>query len=223
MDGKTTRVALCEDDPRYRESLEALFEHTPGFEVRDVFGNPYPLLDRLEHESAGSSPWDLVLMDLELPRMGGIEATTRIKSLRPDMTVVVLTSFEEPATILRAICQGADGYLLKKAPARELVAALSAARRGGASLSGEIAKSVLEVVRRHEQVEGSESPKRLELTEREQDVLRGLSRGQSYDQVGESLGVSGHTVRDHIRRIYKKLHVHTATEAVARAIREGLI
>ena len=217
---RPTRVVLVEDDPRYRQSLELLLTHTPEFQLAESFGNPRSMLRRVE-ERGGSPDWNLVLMDLELPEMNGIEGTKRFKAVCPEIPVVVLTAFEEPATILQAICAGADGYLLKKAPAMELLSNLRTVTRGGASLTGEIARSVLDVVRKYGAIESD--PKRLSLTPREQDVLRSLSRGHSYNQVAEALSVSLDTVRDHIRRIYRKLHVHSAAEAVGRAVREGLI
>jgi DNA-binding NarL/FixJ family response regulator len=224
---RPTRVVLVEDDPRYRRSLEILLHHTPEFQLAEAFGNPRSMLKRAE-ECGENLDWNLVLMDLELPQMNGIEGTKQFKLKHPDIPVVVLTAFEEPATILQAICAGADGYLLKKAPARDLLSHLRTVTKGGASLTGEIARSVLEVVRQFGEAsvgpdDEAVEPKRLRLTAREQDVLRSLSHGLSYGQVAESLDVSLDTVRDHIRRIYKKLHVHSAAEAVSRAVREGLI
>jgi len=222
------RVVLVEDDPRYRDSLKVLLKHSRDFELAESFGNPRAMLRRIRETDPDRIDWGLVLMDLELPEMNGIEGTRQVKAELPDLPVVILTSFEEPATILQAICAGADGYLLKKAPARELLNHMRTVTKGGASLTGEIARSVLEVVRRFGQ-ETSESeqepvePKRLALTSREQDVLRSLSHGLTYQQVADALQVSVHTVRDHIRRIYKKLQVHSAAEAVSRAVREGLI
>lgn len=223
--GSPTRVAIVEDDPRYRASLETLLQHTPGFELADTFLSARSLLARLKGIDPAAIPWDLVLMDLELPEIDGIQATRRVKGALPDVSVVILTSFEEPSTILQAICAGADGYLLKKAGARELVDHLRVVTRGGSSLSGEIAKSVLDVVRRFGDVSDSPpaTPQRLSLTRREQDVLRCLAKGLTYKNAAAELDVTIDTVRDHVRRIYRKLHVHSAAEAVSRAVREGLI
>jgi len=231
MTEQTTRLVMVEDDPSYTRSIATLMHHTPGFELVESFGNPRRLLETVSRElDRGQAPsWQLVLMDLELPGMSGIEATRRLKEMLPDTNVVILTSFEEPSTILQAICVGADGYLLKKAPARELISHLRAVTRGGSPLSGEVARSVLAVVRRFgattESSDATEpaEPKRLTLTTREQDVLRCLSRGLTYDQVAAELGISSDTIRHHIRNIYKKLQVHSAAEAVSRAVREGLI
>jgi DNA-binding NarL/FixJ family response regulator len=223
-----TRVVLVEDDPRYRESLETLLRHTPGFEAVRTFGNARRMLAAAGEagESDTGLGWDLVLMDLELPDLSGVEATRRFKVAHPAIPVVVLTSFEEPTTILQAICAGANGYLLKKSPAGELIAHLRAVVRGGAPLTAEIARSVLDVIRRYEpgtaQVP-TVAAGRLDLSEREQDVLRCLSHGLTYQSVAEDLGLTVNTVRDHVKRIYRKLQVHSAAEAVSRAVREGLI
>ncbi len=220
-----TRVALVEDDHRYRASLEALLQHASGFTHAASFGSARALFRELALLERGTPPWDLVLMDLELPEIDGIEATARLKARFSSLPVIVLTAFEEPATILRAICAGADAYLLKKASAGELLRHLDVVRKGGSSLSGEVARSVIEVVRRYgtDTAKAAGTPRRLDLSKREQEVLRCLSKGLSYGQVAEELGLSIDTVRDHIRRVYKKLQVHSAAEAVGRAVREGLI
>jgi DNA-binding NarL/FixJ family response regulator len=175
-------------------------------------------------ESAGGR-WDLVLMDLELPGMSGIDATRRLKAVEPGVPVVVLTVFEEPATILDAIAAGIDGYLLKKSPAIELIAQLKTILAGGAPLTSAVARTLLDLVRKqHESMQhGADQVGRLDLSEREQEVLRGLVRGLSYRQVGDACGVSIDTVRTHVRNIYRKLQVHSVAQAVSRAIRERLV
>ncbi|HEY6853049.1 MAG TPA: response regulator transcription factor, partial [Gemmatimonadales bacterium] len=175
---------------------------------------------------AAAAPWDLVLMDLELPGMSGIEATRRVKALSPRTAVVVLTVFEEPATVLEAICAGADGYLLKRTPPERLLAELRSIFEGHSPLSGAVAHTVLDLVRRMgpgSPAEDPGSPTRLELSEREQEVLRCLVDGMGYKQTAERLAVSLDTVRTYIRRIYGKLQVHSVAEAVSRAVRERLV
>ena len=225
MSQESIRVAIVEDDARYRASLETLLRYTPGFELVDTFGNPSAMLDHLSARQHEPFPWGLMLMDLEMPGMSGIEGTRRVKEVNPEVPVIVVTSFEEPATILQAICAGADGYVLKKATAKELIGHMKTVTSGGSSLTGEVARSVLDVVRRYgaQEEEKKAKPQKLGLTPREQDVLRSLSHGHAYQEVADDLGVSIHTVRDHIRNIYRKLQVHSATEAVSRAVREGLI
>ena len=219
-------VAIIEDDQRYRASLETLFTHAPGFLLAASFGSPLRALDEVDRFTAsGQAPsWKLVLMDLELPGMSGIEATRELKSRLPELSIVVLTVFEDPVTIVEAIVAGADGYLLKKTPATELLSQLRMIASEGAPLTPGVARTLLSLVRQSRPSASPDgSPTRLDLTSREQEVLQCLVRGFSYKQVADHLEMSVETVRTHIRAIYKKLHVHSATEAVARALREKLV
>ena len=218
-------VVVVEDDARYRESLAALFGHTPGFRLVERFGAATDALRRLG-DGARPPAWDLVLMDVDLPGMSGIEATRLLKRLLPDALVVVLTVFEEPNVILEAICAGADGYLLKKTPPVELVSQLRVVAAGGAPLTAGVARTVLQLVR--DPASAAPDPPAngdgaLRLTGRERDVLRGLTRGLAYKQVADTLGLSLDTVRTHVRNVYRKLQVHSVAEAVSRAIRQRLV
>ena len=223
----TLRVTVVEDDPRFRRSLETLLSFSPGFTLAASHGSAEPLVaaaERAKEEDAAPG-WDLVIMDIQLPGMDGIAAVGRLKAAWPSIPVVMLTVFEEPATILHAICAGADGYLLKRTPAPELLALLRSIAGGGAPLTAGVARTVLDLLRHSEgpaRPAAGGTPERLELTAREQEVLRGLVRGMAYKQVADSLGISIDTVRAHIRGIYRKLQVHSVAEAVARAIREQL-
>lgn len=220
----TIRVATIEDDARYRASLEALLRLSPGMELAGSFGSPAQALAALER-NGDRADWDVLLMDLELPGMSGIEATRRIKGLCPQTSIVVLTVFEEPATVLEAICAGADGYLTKATPPEELLAQLRAVVDGGSPLTAGVAHTVLDLLRHvgPDRATARLAPgERLELSEREREVLRCLVEGMAYKQVADRLDISIDTVRTHIRRIYKKLQVHSVAEAVSRALREGL-
>jgi len=222
------RIVIVEDDARYRSSLEQLFARAAGF----VLAASYPAAVAAVREAEesivrGATPsWDLVVMDLEMPHMNGIEATRRLKAALPHLKVVVLTVFEQPATILEAICAGADGYLLKKSRAGELLEGLRSVAEGGAPLTPNVARSLLEVVREVHAAPGrleAGAPTRLDMTEREQEVLRSLVDGNSYKQAADVLGISLGTVRTHIASIYRKLQVHSVAEAVSRALRERLV
>jgi DNA-binding NarL/FixJ family response regulator len=217
-------VVVIEDDSRYRASLETLFRHAPGYRVLACHGSAIEAV-RAAEAADGEPVWDLVLADLDLPGMNGIEATRRIKRVMPRTRVVVLTVFEEPATILEAICAGADGYLLKRTPPGELLEALESVAAGGAPLTAEVARTVLGLVRESNPGLPASSPERdehLRLTDREREVLRALVRGLAYKQVAGELDISIDTVRTHIRGVYRKLQVHSVAEAVSRAIRERL-
>jgi DNA-binding NarL/FixJ family response regulator len=222
------RLAIVEDDPHYRTSLEHLFARAEGFALAGSFAAPPPVLAEAERAMRESDalPWDVVLMDLEMPRMNGIDATRRLKALAPPLKVVVLTVFEDPDAIVEAICAGADGYLLKKARARELLDAVRAVAGGGAPLTPTVAQKMLEVLRSVAPAAAppsSSPPTRLALTEREQQVLRALVEGLSYKQAADALGISLGTVRSHITAIYGKLQVHNVAEAVSHAMRRRLV
>jgi DNA-binding NarL/FixJ family response regulator len=224
-------IVILEDDPRYRDSLETLFNNAPGFRLGASFGSAHAMLQELEtHERAGRDPsWQLALVDIELPDMNGIEATRRLKKLLPALTVVMLTVFEDPTIILEAIRAGADGYLLKRTSAPELLSQLKAIASGGSPLTPDVARTVLSLLREKtsNRISGqflrTASPTKLDLTEREHAVLQALVKGLSYKQTGLQLNISIDTVRTHIRAVYRKLQVHSVAEAVARAIREKLV
>ncbi len=225
------RVAIFEDDPGYREGLAALLRFAPGFELVGVYGAAASAVRAAEQaaERGEPCPWELVLSDIEMPGMSGIEACRRLKEAYPGLPVIVLTVFEEPATILDAIRAGADGYLLKRSTAPELLAGLRAIAGGGSPLTAGVARSVLELLRQGEGggattgPASTTAPQRLELGEREQEVLRGLVRGGTYAQIADEMGISLDTVRGHIRSIYRKLQVNSAKAAVSRAVRERLV
>ena len=224
-------VVIIEDDPHYRLSLETLLNNSPGFRLAASFGSAYAALQELENiQRTGRQPsWQLALIDIELPGMNGIEAARQFKKNLPALTIVMLTVFEEPAVILDAIVSGADGYLLKKTQAEELLVQLNAIASGGSPLTAEVARTVLTLLRENTakgisgKLFGSASPTKLDLTDREHSVLRELVKGHSYKQVAVKLNISIDTVRTHIRAVYRKLQVHSVAEAVARAIRERIV
>ncbi len=222
---RTVRVAVLEDDAHYRRGLESLIEYAPGFALAASHERAHALLSELERRIArGAGPgWDLLLTDLGLHESSGIEVTRRARRLAPDLPVVVLTVFEEPSTILEAICAGADGYLLKKTPPAELLAQLRAIVEGGSPLTPGVARSVLDLLRSGARPAQVAPLPDLHLSGREREVLRLLVRGLGYKQVAAELGVSIDTVRTYIRRIYGKLQVHSVAEAVGRAIRDRLV
>jgi len=216
------RVIVIEDDARYRAGLVALLGHAPDFECTAVYGSALDALEALGREGEPAARCDLVLMDLGLPGMGGVEATRRFKQARPDALVVVFTVFEDPDRILAAICAGADGYLLKKTPAGELLGQLRAVFEGGAPLTSAVAGTVLRLLRDDAHARDAAAADATGLSARERDVLRGLVRGLAYKQVADELNLSLDTVRTHVRGIYRKLQVHSVAEAVTRALRERL-
>jgi DNA-binding NarL/FixJ family response regulator len=224
MNSRVTRVAIVEDDVRYRQSLETWLQYADGFEAVRSFGSAeslYRELDRLQ-ESGEEPAWQLVLMDFQLPGQDGINATRRLKEVAPDIPIVMLTMFEDPPLILRAISAGIDGYLLKKAGTRDMLAALQAIVDGGAVLTPEVARHVLHLMRNpdHEQVAADAVS---DLTTREHEVLACLVDGLTYAETAERLAIAFETVRSHVRHIYRKLKVRNAKQAVRKAVRDRLI
>lgn len=220
----TFRLAIVEDDRRYRVSLERLVASAEDLRLAGSYGSAEDALRAATGQGA-AKPWDLVLMDLELPGMSGLQATRRLKEWWPQVQVVVLTVFEEPGTVLEAICSGADGYLSKSAAGEEILDQARVVLAGGGSLTPGVARTLLELVRNPlPRPRGAASaPGRMDLTDREQEVLRALVQGLAYKQIASNLGIAIDTVRSHVKHIYRKLQVHGVAEAVGRAIREKLV
>jgi len=221
------RIATVEDDPRYRNSLTLLLRGLSGFAHTDSHDCARPLLHaaRSAHALGNAAPWDVVLTDMGLPDTDGIELTRELKALFPNLRVILLTVFDEPAHVLAAICAGADGYLLKSSTSQELIDQLDLVVRHGAPISTAIAGTVLRLVREgnNERLGARTLPRDLGLTQRQLSVLSSLVEGLSYREIGERLGISIDTVRSHIRQIYSALQVHNVAEAVSYALKHRLV
>ncbi|MEM8891968.1 MAG: response regulator transcription factor, partial [Bacteroidota bacterium] len=157
---------------------------------------------------------DVVLMDINLPGMSGIEGVKKLKAQQPDLDIIMLTIQVDDHSVFESICAGATGYMIKSTPPAALLQAIEEVNKGGAPMSANIARKVLGSFRR-----SSDSP----LSDRETEILRLLCEGQNYKSIAEALFVSGHTVRSHIKNIYKKLHVNSRAEAVKKAMRDKLV
>lgn len=207
------RVALVEDDRRLREALSLLIGGTPGFACVAAFRSVEDAL-RLP---VGEPP-DVVLLDINLPGVPGSEGVGPILGRFPGAVVIMLTVFEEKGQIFRSLCNGASGYVLKKTAPARLLEYIREAAAGGAPMSPEIAAKVIGLFR-------TVAPRELEchLTPAEIRLLALLAEGFSYDGAAERLSVTINTVRDRVRSIYDKLHVHSRSEAVAKALRAGVI
>lgn len=219
------RVVIAEDRVEYRKSLEAVLSLESEFEVAASFPDARQLLAAAQAAKRKSAdrPWDVALMDIAMPGLSGIEATRELKTLFPEISVVILTVFEEPHTILEAICAGADGYLLKKTTASELVEQLHVIASGGSPMTSEVARKVVVLLRGGGDTRVAIAPLALGLSDRELQVLKALADGLSYKRIADMSNLSVHTVRTYLRRIYRKLQVTTSTEAVSRAAKAGLI
>jgi DNA-binding NarL/FixJ family response regulator len=214
------RVVIAEDDASYRDGLCDVLAAEPDVELVRAFGDAEALLRAAGEPDAAS--WNAAILDVNLPGQTGIEAARKLKAARPSLAVLMLTVHEDPPTILEAICNGADGYLLKRSPAAVILDALRAVVSGGSTLTPGVARSLLGVVR-DRLGHGSGERVAFDLTDRELEVLRGLARGRSYKQVAADLSLSLDTVRTYVRRVYGKLQVHSVAEAIQRAIRAGIV
>lgn len=210
-------VAVVEDHPDLRRGLSMLLENEPGLAFVGGFGACEPLINQI---SAGSIEPAVILMDIGLPGMSGIEGVKQITNIHPDAQILMLTVFEDDMHVFQAICAGASGYLLKHASHEEILSAIEQAIAGGFPMTQSIARRVIAMFRDFAPVP---SAKEVHITPREREVLAALVDGLDYKQVAARLEISMDTVRNHIRNIYRKLQVHSKSEAVARALKERLL
>jgi DNA-binding NarL/FixJ family response regulator len=208
------RAAIVEDLPDMREGLTLLIEETDGYRCTGSYESVEEAI-----EGIGSDPPDVVLMDIGLPGMSGIEGVRVLKERNPSLQFVMLTVYEDDERIFQALCAGANGYLLKKTPPDQILARLAEAVEGGSPMSPEVARRVIEVFHRIRPPRQADH----DLTPQETRMLKLLVDGHNYRSAASELGVSINTVATHIKHIYSKLQVHSKSEAVARALRDGLI
>ena len=210
----TNSVAIVEDLDEIREGLADLLAHSPGFACAGVWGTMEDALKGLKTRRP-----EILLVDLGLPGMDGIEGIRRVREAWPSIVPVVLTVYQDDDRIIQALCAGARGYLLKKTAAPEILTRLEEAAAGGAPMSPEIARVVVNLFSRFVPSPDSDHG----LTPHEVRVLKLLVDGDNYRTAATKLGVTRSTIAFHVRKIYTKLEVHSKTEAVAKALREGLL
>ena len=208
------KVAIVEDQPATREGLGILISNTPGFEITGRFSSVEQALDRLDVD-----PPHVLLMDIALPGMSGIEGVKLVRSRHPQIQILMLTVYGDDDHVFEAICAGACGYLVKGTPRERLLAAISELRDGGSPMSPEVARKIVVMFQKIAPPKNRDS----QLTPREFQILRLLADGHNYKTCADQLSLSVHTVRFHIRNIYEQLHVHSKSEAVLKALRSGLI
>lgn len=205
-------VVIVEDQREVREGLALLISSMEGYQCTRTFETMEAAL-----QAMAEKPADLVLLDIGLPGMDGIEGTKRLKARHPRMEILILSVYGDDDRIFRAICAGASGYLLKSTPPVRILEAIREALSGGAPMSPEIARRVMALFRNHRPPAGAE----YHLSPQETQLLRLLVEGHYYKTAAAEMGVSVHTVVTYIKNIYRKLHVHSKSEAVAKALREG--
>lgn len=210
----TVRVAVVEDERELREGLRVLLDFTPDFVCVGGFGTMEEALRRIE-----AAEVDLILTDIGLPRMDGIEGTRILREKFAELPIVVLTVHGEDDKIFRALCAGANGYLLKDTPPARIIDALKEVLDGGAPMSPDVARRVVSLFRTFTPPMEAD----YHLTEQETRILKMLVDGHHYKTAAYELNISTSTVSFHLKNIYEKLQVHSKTEAVAKALREKLV
>ena len=205
------RIAVVEDDKTVREGLQMLLNGSPGFSCVAAYSSGEDALAGLP----GIMP-DVVLMDINLPGINGIECILKLKEHDLPLLFIMLTVFEDAEAIFRSLSAGACGYLLKHTPPAKLLEAIQDVHRGGSPMSGEIARKVVQSF----QQPAIKSDTKVSLTKREEEILGFLAQGFFYKEIAGSLSISVETVRTHIRNIYEKLQVRTRTEAILKYLKK---
>jgi DNA-binding NarL/FixJ family response regulator len=209
---RTISVFVVEDDPRLRESLEQFLRASETCRCIGSCGSAEEALEQIPRLSPR-----VVIMDINLPKMSGVECVRQLKMTNPSLLIIMLTVYEDSDQIFGALQSGASGYLLKRTPPEALLNAIHEVCEGGAPMSGHIARKVVQSFQRPAPV-----PERnIQLTEREQQVLAYVAKGYINKEIAEALNVGLETVRSHLKNIYEKLHVRSRTEAALRFVKNG--
>jgi DNA-binding NarL/FixJ family response regulator len=205
-------VSIVEDNDKLRATLARVLNRAEGFKCMSDHASAEDALQALPQVRP-----EVVLMDINLPGMNGVECVRQLKAANPQIQVMMLTVYEDTDNIFEALAAGANGYLLKRTPTPELLAAIQEVQQGGSPMTMHIARKVVQSFQRAPAAAANPNPENL--SEREQQVLDLLSQGLMYKEIAEKLAISYETVHTYIRRIYEKLQVRTRTEAVAKFLR----
>ena len=203
-------VSIIDDEKDLRESIATFINGSPGFRCVSAYGSADLALQRVPTDKP-----DVVLMDINMPGMNGIECVERLKSAMSNVQIVMLTVYEDTDQIFRALAAGATGYLLKRSSPSKLLQAIREVHAGGSPMSNSIARKVVASFQKAKKTD----EKQPHLSPREQTVLDCLAKGLTYKQIADQLEISIDTIRTHLRRVYEKLHVQSRTEAVAKYLR----
>ena len=207
-------VFIYEDNDNLRESLCSLFALTEEYEVSGAFSNCI----KAEEQVSAYMP-DVILMDIDMPGINGIEAVKKIRSFNKQVQIIMLTVFDDNAHVFDALSAGANGYLLKKNISDKLITSIQEVLNGGAPMSPAIARMIIMQM----QQAAASQQNEYALTNREKEMLSLLSKGNSHKMIAAASGISIETVRSHLKKIYDKLHVHSQTEALSKAFNEKLV
>jgi len=215
MASKSITFSIVDDDSDLRDSIVRYLTVKGGFVCASQYGRAQDALDNLPAERPS-----VVLMDIKMKGMDGIECVRRLKEKMPDILIIMLTVFEDEDLIFDALVAGATGYLLKRQPPEQLLEAVHELLAGGSPMSATIARKVVKLLQRSGGIGKSTGGVRLLLSDRQREMLELLAFGEPYKAIADKMGLSIHTVRGYIRRIYEKLQVHSRTEAVAKYLRD---
>ncbi|HYV90646.1 MAG TPA: response regulator transcription factor [Chitinophagales bacterium] len=213
---QTIRIILFDDSQQIRESLELLFSSAPGFELSGSFPNATESLNQVEVYKP-----DVVLMDIDMPEVNGLDAVSVLHQSFPKIPVIMLTVFDDEERVFRALSNGAMGYLLKNISPTKLLEAISEVYHGGAPMTPSIARKVM--LHFQKTAASKVATEDYHLALREREVLTLLTEGLSYKMIASRMNISMETVKTYMKRIYEKLHVTCMTEAVAKAIHQRLV
>ena len=208
------KVLIYDDNEMLRTSIELLVDAEPDMDLVAALPNA----ETVEKDIELWRP-DVILMDIDMPEVNGVQAVERIRLINEDLPVIMLTVFDDNENIFNAIYSGASGYILKRHLSEEIADAIRMVQKGGAPMTGSVARKVLKMLPKAI----SEEQEQFNLTERETRILELLVNGFSYKMIAAEIFISIDTVRFHIKKIYEKLHVHSATEAVSKAIKNRLV
>ncbi|HMR81608.1 MAG TPA: response regulator transcription factor [Niabella sp.] len=214
-----TRIAIIEDNNFLIKSVKEKLSFFEDINICFTANNGLECMDKLD----GDNRPDLILMDIEMPKQNGIEATALVKQKYPQIKIIMLTVFDDDDNIFKAIQSGADGYLLKEIEPQALYDAITQTLEGGAARTPSIALKTLNLLRSPLPIQTDEVEDTVHLSDRETEVLEQLSTGLPYTSIAENLFISPSTVRRHIENIYQKLQVHSKIEAIAQAQKRRLI
>jgi DNA-binding NarL/FixJ family response regulator len=203
-------VSIVDDEKELRESIKTFIDGSPGFRCVSAYHSAETALKHLPQDHP-----DVVLMDIHLTGMSGIECVERLKAMMPQMQVMMLTVYEDTDQIFKALSAGASGYMLKRSTPARLLEAIKELNEGGSPMSSSIARKVVASFQQSGQVRDEKT----NLSPREQMVLEAMAKGLTYKQAADQFGISIGTIRTYVRRIYEKLHVQSRTEAVAEYLR----
>ena len=208
------KVTVFEDNKLLRESLQQLINNAEGMACSGAFPDANKLLRNMQMADP-----DVVMMDINMPGISGIEAVQMIKAKYPQVHILMQTVFDDNDKIFAAICAGASGYMLKKTTPPKMIEAIRETYLGGAPMTASVAVKVLQMFRQ----QTGEKAEFIDLSEREKEILALLVKGKSYKAIAAACFISIDTVSTHVRHIYEKLHVHSKSEAVAKAINQKLV